>query len=54
MGMKTSLAPEDGVTRGVHVGPRDLAWPDDLLSPLVAFAGGSDNGREVVARESHA
>ena len=35
------------------MGPRDLAWPEDLLSPLVAFADGSD-GREIVARESQA
>ena len=45
---------EDVVARGGHVGSRDLAWPNDLLSPFVAFADGSGNGRDVVAREYHA
>ena len=44
--------PEDGVALRGHVVARDLAWPEGLLSPLVAFADGSDNSREVVARES--
>ena len=46
--------PEQCDPRWRHVGPRDLARPEDFFHPLATITDSPDNGTDVVARDPHA